>query len=68
MTFENYKQGLMINDTHYVEDIHSFRSRKLHMQSICQKKKVLDNTDDKRIANENSFMTYAYGHYKTVMN
>ena len=65
LTFEDCKKCLFTNEPHFVENIHSFRSRKLHMQTISQKKKALDNKDDKRITIEGSYKTYAIGHYAT---
>ena len=52
LKFEDYKKCLFTNEPHFVENIHSFRSRKLHMQTISQKKKALDNKDHKRITIE----------------
>ena len=68
ITFDDFKKCLFENYTHYVEDIQSFRSKKLHLQTISQKKKAFDNKDNKRVYNENSFVTYAHGHYKTLKN
>ena len=65
LKFEDFKNCLFNNKAHYVEDIHSFRSRKLHIQTICQKKKALDRNDDKRILIPGTFATYAIGHYAT---
>ena len=38
---------------------------KLHIQTLCQKKKALDRNDDKRILIPGTFATYAIGHYAT---
>ena len=65
LTFDDYKECLTKNESHYVENIHSFRSINLHTQTISQKKKAFDNKDDKRIPIEGSFKTYAIGHYAT---
>ena len=45
---------------------YSFTSKKLHMYSIVSKKKALSSNDDKRILRNDSFDTYAIGHYKTL--
>ena len=65
LNFEDYKKCLINNESHFVENIHSFRSRKLRIQTISQKKKALDNKDDKRVSIEGCYKTYAIGHYAT---
>ena len=65
LKFEDYKKCLIYNESHFGENIHSFRSRKLNIQTISQKKKALDNKDDKHVFIKGCYKTYAIGHYAT---
>lgn len=58
---EDYKNCVLNNKTKIV-DVNAIRTSKLTNYSIVQKKKALDNNDDKRVWNGTKSL--AYGHYK----
>ena len=66
MNFDDYLTCLLSDNAYEIKNIYSFRSKKLHMYSIISKKKALSSNDDKRILRNDSFDTYAIGHYKTL--
>lgn len=60
---EDYRNCVLKNETKTVE-VNAIRTSNLTNYSIVQKKKALDNKDDKRVWSGTK--SYAYGHYKLL--
>ena len=64
ITFEHYKKCVFnqLNDTDKYVDVNNIRTKNFSNYSLTQKKKALDNNDDKRVWL--GVASLAYGHYK----